>query len=104
VHVPVICSPGDYDADHNLQVPGGSYYGSLYKPTHRGSKGGNGQYTQGGNGGGYIKLEVTGLCICLYESNLKHNWFNTTFKGQSFRPLKQDTNIGKTDYNFYILF
>ncbi|WAR26297.1 TENX-like protein [Mya arenaria] len=50
---------GDYDSDKNLRVAGGQYYGSLYRPTQRGSSGGNGQFTSGGNGGGYIKLQVS---------------------------------------------
>jgi hypothetical protein len=37
---------------------GGNYYGSLYLPKHRGSKGGSGVNSPGGTGGGVIKLKV----------------------------------------------
>jgi len=53
---------GDYSPANTLRVRGGGYYGSLYVPQHRGSRGGNGQYDEGGNGGGVINLIV---CACL---------------------------------------
>ena len=40
-------------------MEGGSYFGSLYRPESRGSRGGHGITRQGGNGGGYVDLEIS---------------------------------------------
>jgi len=45
-------------SDQTLVTLGGSYFGSLYRPEHRGSKGGDGASYIGGNGGGFINLQV----------------------------------------------
>ena len=54
---------GFYDSDNNILEVSGDYYGSLYKPTTRGSAGGigsDGTHTYaGGKGGGIINLSVS---------------------------------------------
>lgn len=52
---------GWYTPEQVLMVDGGVYYGSLYTPDKRGSKGGDGVNNPGGRGGGYIKLKVYGF-------------------------------------------
>ncbi len=47
-----------YEFDGTLEHPGGSYYGSLYHPKERGSKGGSSPSKTGGEGGGLMKLTI----------------------------------------------
>ena len=48
-----------YDSKQNTVAIGGSYFGSLYFPQYRGSRGGHGLTSQGGRGGGYIHLTIS---------------------------------------------
>ena len=66
---------GYYTSDENLLAAGGQYYGSLYRPLHRGSAGGKGKTTEGGSGGGYIDLQVNTICHFVY-GKFQTIWFN----------------------------
>ena len=50
---------GHYNIDETLIADGGDYFGSLYRPEYRGSRGGHGTTREGGKGGGYIDLEIS---------------------------------------------
>ena len=52
-------SVGYYDSDNNLIQDGGAYFGSLYQPEYRGSRGGNGLIRDSGKGGGRLDLEIS---------------------------------------------
>lgn len=40
-------------------LDGGAYFGSLYRPKYRGSRGGNGLNWESGKGGGYVDLQIS---------------------------------------------
>ena len=52
-------SIGYYDSDETLIQVGGDYYGSLYRPNYRGTRGGNGLVRESGKGGGYLDLAIS---------------------------------------------
>ena len=52
-------STGYYNSDESLRVAGGDYFGSLYQPEYRGSRGGHGSSYEGGKGGGYVNLKIS---------------------------------------------